>query len=244
MKNNPLPTLVLIVTFLLCAENGPAVTPFSDKFTSTAQGSRKPNRNRWRASNTHAGEFVVTRGKLSFNVAKTLSPDIDAYLSLKSPLPMVTEDWEVTFDVVNTTGNGIESSAGISIQNAADGGDSVYIELCNYSSNRSRPLSIFVTNGVDLAGKDIFGKRISGTKASLRASYSKSTKFITLWYRPSSRVGWTKQVVFSPFNDATAERRENWNMNPTTGRFRIVIAGYSSLSFPSGSITLDNFSIR
>ena len=238
MKITSIPSLACFGTLMLCAGNALALSPFAEKFAAD------PNSSRWGTSNFGSGEIAVSGGKLSFSVAKNPTRDDFATLTLKSPLPKVTEDWEVTVDVTNTSAKGNSSSPGLLIENAADRNDAVFIEFYNNSPQSSQVGSIFMTNENDDPDQDI-GKSITGTKASLRASYKKSTKLITLWYRTSSKVAWSKLANFSPFNDATAQRYGNWKMNATTGKFRVTIYGFAEKSvIPSGTITLDNFSIR
>jgi hypothetical protein len=234
----PISTIKRIGALLLCAGTAQAVTPFSDSFSSAT------NTTRWAVSNFGSGMISTSAGKLMFTVPRNPTRDDFATFTLRGIQPTVNEDWEVTINVSNTTAKGQNSAPGLWIQNAADRNDAVFIEFYNRSATASKVNSTFMTDESDSATMDI-SNSVAGTKASLRATYRKATKIITLWYRISPTAAWSKLSNFSPFNSTTAQRRGNWQMNPNTGKFKVVIYGYSAGNIiAAGGITLDNFSIR
>jgi hypothetical protein len=102
--------------------------------------------------------------------------------------------------------------------------------------------SDFGTNGVEAADVE---KKISSTSAALRVTFSSVTKIITLWYRTSSADAWKKHATFSTNNGTSANRRGNWRMNDTTGKFTLALyAGGDGEKVPADKMSLDNFVIR
>ncbi len=237
MKFLPTLTASCLGTLFLCTGTLQAVTPFSDIFSTPT------NTNRWKVSQFGSGKIASSGGEILFTVPKNPTGDDFALFALRGIQPTVNEDWEVIVDVSNTTAKGQQSGPGLAIENAADRNDAVFIEFYNNWSV-STVNSIFMTNEKDNASLDI-SRTVPGSKVSLRAAYKKATKIITLSYRSLPSGPWAQLSSFSPFNSATSPRRGNWNLNPKTGKFNVVIYGYSDGNIiTSGSITLDNFSIR
>lgn len=237
MKLLTISTATCLGTLFLCAGSLQAVTPFSDDFSTAT------NTNRWKVYQFGGGKIASSAGKVVFTVPKNPTGDDFALFALKGIQPTVNEDWEVTVDVSNTTAKGRQSGPGLFIENAADRNDAVFIEF--YSNwSVSTVNSIFMTNEKDDASMDI-SRTIPGPNLSLRATYKKATKIITFSYRSLPSGGWIQLSSFSPFNRTTAPRRGDWKLNPRTGKFNVVIYGFSERNIiTSGGITLDNFSIR
>lgn len=237
MKFPPIPTAVCLGTVFLCAGVLQAVTPFSDSFSTAI------NSNRWKVSEFGSGKIASSAGMVLFTVPKNPTRDDFALFTLRGIQPSVNENWEVVVDVTNTTAKGRQSGPGLAIENAADRNDAVFIEF--YSNwSVSTVNSIFMTNEQDDAGLDI-SRTVPGSTVSLRATYKKATKIITLSYRSLPSGAWVQLSSFSPFNRATSPRRGDWKLNPRTGKFNVVIYGFSYGNIiTSGGITLDNFSIR
>ena len=237
MKFPIIPTAVYLGALFLGAGSLHAVTPFSDNFSTAT------NTNRWKVSQFGSGKIESSAGKVLFTVPKNPTGDDFALLALRGIQPTVNENWEVVVDVSNTTAKGQQSGPGLAIENAADRNDAVFIEFYNNWSV-STVNSIFMTNEKDDARLDI-SRTVPGPNVSLRASYKKATKIITLSYRSLPSGAWVQLSSFSPFNRAASPRRGDWKLNPKTGKFNVVIYGYSDGNIiKSGGISLDNFSIR
>ena len=237
MKFLSIPTAVCLGLLFLCAGSLHAVTPFSDSFSTPT------NTNRWKVSQFGSGEITSSGGKVIFTVPKSPTGDDSALFALKGIQPTVDENWEVIVDVSNTTAKGHQSGPGLAIENAADPNDAVFIEF--YSNwSVSTVNSIFMTNEKDDPSLDI-SRTVPGSHLSLRATYQKATRIITLSYRSLPSGVWIRLSSFSPFNRASSPRRGDWKLNPKIGKFNVVIYGFSDGNIiTSGGITLDNFSIR
>ncbi|MEO7099608.1 MAG: hypothetical protein ABI162_09630 [Luteolibacter sp.] len=126
--------------------------------------------------------------------------------------------------------------------NADDPGDTVFFELYG-KGTKGGFFASFVLDGFYTVGNDI-GKNPGVSKGSIRISFNKNTKLITFSFdKTGSADGykWTKLCTFSP-TGVGGDRRANWNMNPTTGRFGIRIYGFSdSRIVAAGTENLDNF---
>ena len=237
MKFLPSQAAVCLGTLFLCAGSLQAATPFSDSFSTPT------NTSRWKVSQFGSGKIDSSAGKVVFTVPKNPTADDFALFTLRGIQPKVNENWEVIVDVSNTTAKGRTSGPGLAIENASDRNDAVFIEF--YSNwSVSTVNSIFMTNGKGDASLDI-SRTVPGSTVSLRATYKKATKIISLSYRSLPSGAWVPLSSFSPFNRATSPRRGNWKLNPKAGKFNVVIYGYSDGNIiTSGGITLDNFSIR
>ncbi|MES2660459.1 MAG: hypothetical protein V4689_17675 [Verrucomicrobiota bacterium] len=233
----PSKTLLLCLTFL-CANSAQAVTAFSEKFSSTLKPAR------WSLQSEGSGKLAISKGKLSFTVPTTPKDEEFTFLTLKRPQLKYGENWEVIVDVANLSVPGGSIGVGLRIENAADRTDGVSIELDRVGENASKVTGVFITDDDDDLARDI-DEPVSGTKASLRATFSAKTKLITFWYRNSTKAAWEKLANFSPANSASAQRRGDWGMTPATGKFKVVLFAYTEEKFATaGKVTLDNLIIR
>jgi hypothetical protein len=212
-----------------------AVTPFFEVFSAASL-----NTARWSLTKD-GGQLAPSAGKLTFT-APELDDGASAYIILRGIEPKYNESWEVTVDAVNSTRLETWTFIGVAVLNSADLDDSVGLEI---SSERdlTEIFSDFETNG-EKSGADV-EKTISSISVSLRVTFSSATKVISLWYRTSSGAAWKEHATFSTNNSAGSKRRGNWQMNKTSGRFKIGLYGGSEGSaVRSGSMSLDNFQIR
>lgn len=214
-----------------------ALTPFSDNFNANSIKSAN-----WKVENSSKGSFLANQNKLNFTVAGKPTDDDYSILTLKKNRPGYNESWEVTLDVTNTMSD--ESSVGVGVQvfNAEDPTDVVSLEF----AGKIGFFGVFITDDEDDSDQDI-EKNPGVTKGSLKISFDKTSKLITLAFdKDGSANGfvWKKLATFSPTGTG-GNRRGNWNMNPTTGSFGIEIFAYGEKSkVASGKVTLDNFTLK
>lgn len=215
-----------------------AVTPFTDKFNA-----KSINKTRWKVENSSKNVgFLPNKSKLNFTVAGKATEDDYSILALKKNFPGYNESWEITLDVTNTTSKKSSVGVGFQVFNADDPTDLVALEFYG----KSGFFGVYITDDGDDWTQDI-KKNPGVTKGSLKISFDKTTKLITFSYdKDGSANGfvWKKLSTFSPTGTG-GDRRGNWNMNPTTGRFGIELFGFAEKSqVASGKVTIDNFTLK
>ena len=211
-----------------------AVTPFSENFSAATL-----NATRWSLTK-EGGRLMPSNGKLLYSVIDQ-GDENNSHVLLRGIQPRYNESWEVIVDAVNSTRTDSWTWIGVAVVNAVDFDDFVGLEISS-GPGVTQILSDFGTNGVEAADIE---KEISTTKASLRVTFSGETKIITLWYRTSSAAAWTKHATFSTTNRASAQRRGNWRMTNTTGKFTLALyGGGDGDKVPVGQMSLDHFVIR
>ncbi len=230
-------TRPFLILGLLCASVSAAfaVTEFKDNFTSKLNS-------KWKhvaENKDKKGNLVVKNKKLT--LVTTTTRERSAHLILNKPLPKVTESWETQIVLQNKAKRG-ETWIGVAIANA----DDPYRNMCGvefYYDDGERGFETFhYHRGEDDDGPE---KRISGTKLYVRMVYRKSTKLITLYQRTSTSKSWKKVLSYSPFNDRKQRYRGNWDLDPKTGKFSIVIfAGAEDVKLAAGTVTADSFVLK
>ena len=233
--------IITISTFIaLLAPAGFALTPLKDTFSKTSLDS-----SRWESERGGRGKFGLSRGRLQYTASRPTTDDDYALIALRNNRPRYNESWQVIVDAVNKVGKGDEAGVGIFIANAADLDDNVILEFYGSASNGGFNF-IQTTNGKDDPSQDI---RVNPLvqQGSMRISFSQKTKRFTFWYDstgPADGYQWTRLCTFSPTGKG-GDRRANWRMRSTSGRFVVGLTGYSiGPVVGRGRATLDNFVLK
>lgn len=211
-----------------------AVTPFSENFSATTL-----NASRWSLTK-EGGKLSPSNGKLLYSVIDQ-GDENNSHILLRGIQPRYNESWEVIVDAVNSTRTDSWTWIGVAVLNSADLDDFVGLEISS-GKNLTEIFSDFGTNGAEAADIE---REISSTQASLRVTFNSVTKIITLWYRTTPAGAWKKHATFSTTNSASAQRRGNWGMSNTTGKFTLALyGGGEGDKVPAGQMSLDRFVIR
>ena len=231
----------LIVAATPCfVETCLALTPASDNFNAASL-----NKNRWTLENAGKGKLAPAGGKIGFTVGSGPTGDDFGILELKNNRPGFNENWEVILDVTNASGQGYEVGTGLLIYNVDDYGDQVGLEF-NGKGRNAGFVSLGITNDRDNPQQDI---RVNPniTSGSLRITFDKTTKFFTFWYDRTGSVDGFEWVQISTFSTTGkgGDRRGNWSMNPSGGKFGIQLYGFAeNRSVARGKVSFDNFKLR
>lgn len=215
-----------------------ALTPINDKF----QGDTI-NKIRWKVeSSSKKTAFLPANGKLDFTLAGKPTDDDYSILKLKRIRPSYNESWEMTLDVRNNTSTNSTVGVGFQVYNAQDPTDLVALEFFG----KSGFFGVFITDDEDDSDQDI-EKNPGVTKGSLKISFDKTSKLITLSFDkdgPANGFTWKKLATFSPTGTG-GDRRGNWNMNSETGRFGIDLYAFAEDSkVVTGQVSIDNFTLK
>lgn len=215
-----------------------ALTPTKDSFNG-----KTIKKTRWDVENSSTkAAFLPANGKLNFTVAGKPTDDDYSILTLKKVRPSYNESWEMTLDVANTSSTKSTVGVGFQVFNAADPTDLVALEFFG----KSGFFGVFITDDEDDSDQDL-EKNPGVTKGSLKISFDKTSKLITLSYdKDGSANGfiWKKMGTFSPTGTG-GDRRGNWNMNSQTGAFGIELYGFAEESkVTNGQASIDNFVLK
>lgn len=216
-----------------------ALTPVSDNFNLDTI-----NTTLWNYQKGGTGSLAQSGGLLRYRAASPGTEDDFAILTLRNNSPGYNESWQVVLDVTNTGNVGEKLGVGISVFNRADRTDNVNLEF--YGGGSGGFNFIGVTNDNDDPSKDV---RVypNVTKGSIRITFSATTKLFTFWYDTTGSADgyqWTKLCTFSPTGSG-GTRRGNWNMDPTTGSFGVMVFGYSEfLPVTKGMASMNNFKLQ
>ncbi len=227
---------IVLGTFPLLNGTAFAIAPYSDNFYATAL-----NKSRWTLKNYAEGKLARKGGKVNFTVAGPTGDDF-SILDLKNNNPGYNESWEIILDVVNAANLGSKAGVGFQIYNASDKGDFAALEF--YGNGGF--VAISNTDDKDNPADDLV-KNPGVTGGSIRISFDKTSKLIGYWYDAtgsSDGYQWKRIGTFSPTGKG-GDRKGNWKMNPTTGKFGIQLFGFSEgKEVRSGSISFDNFRLK
>lgn len=234
--------LILLTLFTpVFAPNLLALTPASDRFNT-----ENLNTSLWRMFHTEIGTLSQSGGRVHYTMTRTdRQDDGEAGLKLLNNTPRYNESWQVMLDVRNTAGKNDDVGVGITIKNAADPDDNVNFEF--YGKGKLGGFNFYgVTNDVDDESQDIkVNPQVN--QGSLRISFSAKTKLFTFWYDlTGSEDGfqWRRLGTFSPTGRG-GDRRGNWNMTNTGGRFYINIVAYSDYhDISKGQVSFDHFTLK
>jgi hypothetical protein len=216
-----------------------ALTPFSDNFNAQAL-----NESRWSLQNFGNAKLSLGKKKFNFTVAKPSGDDYSV-LEMKNNTPGFNESWEIILDVSNLAGQNGNVGTGMLISNADDPDDNVSFEFTGKGNGGGFTL-IGIADDRDNPEKDFnVNPKISG--GSLRVSFDKSTKLFSCWYDADAAKNgfkWKKIATFSPTGKG-GDRRANWKMNPGSGRFKVMLFGYSDgKAVKAGKVSFDNFQLK
>ena len=164
---------------------------------------------------------------------------------LRENTPGYNESWQVILDVTNASGQGDYVGICIRISNMDDMSDNLNLEF--YGKGANGGFNCYcVTNNKDNETLDI-KKNPQVTKGSMRVSFSGKTKLFTAWYDPTGSADgyqWSRICTFSPTGQG-GDRRGNWRMSNTKGRFTVSIQAYAeNRAVAKGMVTFDNFVLK
>lgn len=223
-----------------------ALTPYADSFDG-----KSLNTVRWQRAVFKNAKLWPANGRLNFTIAPAFDAQEDyAYLELRNNRPGFAENWQVTLDVTNASGQGENIGAGFWIYNAADPSDVAFFE---FYGNPGRTMkragkACFVLDGNDQPAVLAFNGRLL-TAAKLRVSFSRQTKLLTFIVgivNPNqsgvgTHVDWTPIGTFSPTGKG-GTLQADWKMNAAGGRFGIRLEAYGERrKLKAGKVFLDNF---
>ncbi len=234
-----IPRILIAATALpLLSGTALALTPVKDNFNG-----KTIKKAHWKVENSSKqAAFLPANRKLNFTVAGKPTDDDYSILALKKVRPSYNENWEMTLDVANTSSTSSTVGVGFQVFNAEDPTDLVSLEFFG----KSGFFGVFITNDEDDSDQDI-EKNPGVTKGSLKISFDKTSKLITLSYdKDGSANGfiWKKMATFSPTGTG-GDRRGNWNMNPQTGAFGIELFAFAEESkVANGQASIDNFTLK
>lgn len=235
MKTPLVPTVIALAAAL--AGNCLALTPVEDTFSG-----KKLTETRWYQTDYFKGKLVQSGGKLNFTVTDPKPTTKDyAAIELLSSQPGYNENWEVIFDLSNTSNLAKKAGCGIQILNSADRGDYLYVEFYGKSG---------IAAGVLADLHEVPGGRLSSKvatpKGSLRVRFDASTKLMTFYVSATDKskgYKWIEIGTFSPTGKG-GDVRANWKLKSATGKFGIVLYGFGmAQKVPAGKVTIDNFSL-
>jgi hypothetical protein len=246
MKSILFPALAAgMLTALPCA----ALTPTEDDFESP-----KLLTSAWQLSQFANAKLRQFDGRLNFIVSPETDPDEDyAFVELRNNQPGFNENWQVTLDVTNKTGNNDDTGVGFWIFNADDTRDVIFFEFYGNSTKRERKCASasFVNDGAYLT-KELELKSQKITSGKLKVTFNRATKLFTFHFGTivpkasgkGSTVDWQRMGTFSP-TGIGGDARANWQMNPGSGRFGIRLEGFAEGHLiDGGKATMDNFVLK
>jgi hypothetical protein len=238
---------VIALAWALFPSMSHALTPYADAFSGKALNSV-----RWQRALFKNAKLWPANGRLNFTIAPAFDPDEDyAYLELRNNRPGFAEDWQVTVDVTNTSGQGDRIGAGFWIFNAADSRDVAFFEFFGNpgATMKQAGKASFVLDGQTSPARLSFNSA-KLTSAKLRVSFNKRTKLMTFSVgvtnpKPAggTRLTWTPIGTFSPTGKG-GTMRADWQMNPAGGSFGIRLEAYGEQrTLAPGKVSLDNFAL-
>ncbi|MES2920964.1 MAG: hypothetical protein V4819_05440 [Verrucomicrobiota bacterium] len=242
MKNQILSSGLAVIAFHYFAGTCLALTPVRESFNVALNPAR------WIVGGSPYAKLQQGSGRLNFTVGPTSTEEDYASAELYGNQPGYNESWQVIVDVSNTANAGDDVGAGLYIYNPSSYTNILYFEFYGDGKGRQGGFQVSIL-------KDAFGNYLEPhlinnprvKKGSLRITFNKTTKLITFFCdKTGSADGyqWKKVGTFSP-TGVGGDRRLNWNMNPTTGRFGIGLEAFGDNRLVrNGRVNMDNFILK
>lgn len=239
MKNQILPSVLGLALF---AGHASALTPIKESFT----GSTLDN-TRWFQYQQESGFLQPYKNKLNYVTQGAKTKQDFASIELLTSRPGYNESWQLTLDLTNTAKQGDakkaeEAACGIMIFNVGDRKDYLFLEFYGKSGVEAG----IITDGTHTKKNHISIPK-AASKGSLRVSFDKATKLMSLEISPTNKsqgYQWVPVGTFSPKNSKDGKVRAQWNMDPASGQFGIQLFGFGyNVKVPNKKVTYDNFEI-
>ncbi len=231
---------------LALASQSHALTPFEESFKGDTLDPSA-----WYQTKYANGILRQNGGKLNFVTRKTATQDDYAVVELLKSAPGYNENWQLIFELGNTTSHVYGTSCGITILNSKDRNDHLYIQFFGKGVKRNGKwiggglIADVVTDGKHPESATIEADpRVSS--GALRIRFDRKTKLLTLWASPTTKTEgylWLRMGSFSPAGSG-GDVNANWKMDPAAGSFNIQLFGSSlGRQVANGEIWIDNFDL-
>lgn len=241
-----LPPVRTLALAMALATQCPALTPFADGFKGDTLDPSS-----WFQTKYANGILRQADGKLNFVTRRKATQDDYAVVELLKSTPGYNENWQVIFDLGNTTNHIYGTSCGITLLNSRDRNDHLYIQFFGKGVKRSGKwtggglVADIVTDGKHPESATISADpRVSS--GALRIRFDRKTKLMTLWASPTTKAEgylWVRMGTFSPAGSG-GDVNADWKMDPAAGGFNIQLFGNSfGREVNSGDIWIDNFEV-
>lgn len=223
-----------------------ALTPFEDEFKGDTLDPSA-----WYQTRYANGILRQNDGKLNFVTRRTATQDDYAVIELLKSTPGYNENWQVIFELGNTTSHVFGTSCGITILNSRDRNDHLYIQFFGKGVKRNGKwtggglIADIVTDGKHPDSATIESDpRVSS--GALRIRFDRKTKLMTLWASPTTKSEgylWVRMGTFSPAGSG-GDVNANWKMDPGAGSFSLQLFGSSKArQVAKGEIWIDNLAV-
>jgi hypothetical protein len=176
------------------------------------------------------GQLNEINGRLEYSTSGsgTSLDSSDRLLRRRFPY---NASWTIQIEATNTTTSGTFNSFGINVESSKDGGDSIEVELANFSGLWSE----FYENDASIA---FASGAAPGTTATIRMSFNHLTKVFAVSYLNGT---WIDFGTFGVNGSGGINGNANWALTDTD-YFKAYIFGYSEgIAVSSGELYGDNF---
>lgn len=242
MKTKMCPPSLLLAASLTFTGHCPALTPVKETFNAALDPTR------WTVFGSTNAQLKQGKGRLNFTVGPKATDEEYASAELFNNQPGYNESWQVIVDVTNKFESGGDVGAGIYISNAANPTNVFYFEFYGNAKGRDGGFQISIL-------KDQFGNYLEPhlianprvNHGSLRVTFNKKTKLFKFYYDQTGfqdGYQWKLIGTFSP-TGVGGDRRLNWNMDSSFGRFNVGLEAFSDERLVGGGkVFMDQFILK